>query len=272
MMTLRLTAKSLKKFRVKPRLVTEQTAEGGLGEWYVTTVDSINRGNLFMVVMHAPSLYSMLVTIEKSMDPGVFTKAVFSSLLQRLLRIEIPADKIAEIMNSHEGRAVYAKTESRSLVAHISTIVKDIDAAVFHTDIYLIDDAIDLTALENRINETPRSVKGSYIWPARTFYESIRSIYPELPKRAPLNLDRIVYNYPIETMMNVFAGKIPEKLAAKVHTSSYDSLVFFDTDEINALLQAVRRPFPRPAGIPENLYTDLEWMLSRQLEKRENRQ
>ena len=64
MLILRFTTKAFKKFSKKPQLIEVDKTEKDFGEWYVNTVDSANRGNLFMLVVHAESLYSILVPVS----------------------------------------------------------------------------------------------------------------------------------------------------------------------------------------------------------------
>ena len=181
MLILRSTTKAFKKFSKKPQLIEIDKSEKDFGEWYVNTVDLVNQGNLFIAVMHAESLYTMLVLIEKRMDATEFVHAVFANILMRILRIEVPKNHAEKILKSYDSQAIYAKTKSRSLVANLSTIIKDINAIMeYHPDI-TYNNEIDLARLEYKINESPRTLNGKYVWPLKEFYRSIRCLRPELP-------------------------------------------------------------------------------------------
>jgi len=84
--------------------------------------------------MHAESLYTMLLPIEQNMDLSNFVHTVFTNLMLRMLRLEIPQESAEQIMKSYNGQAIFAKTKSRSLVGNLTNILKDIEAMLEYCD------------------------------------------------------------------------------------------------------------------------------------------
>ncbi len=267
MMILRCTTKAFQKIGKRPQLVEVDKADNDFGEWYINTVDSVNRGNLFMVAMHADSLYSMFIPIEKNVDLSKYVHTVFANLLLRILRLEVPTNNAEQIMASYNGEAIFTKTNSRSLVSYLTTIVKEIGAIMQRPEDFVQGDKLNLTLLEHRINDTPRSLKKNTIWPLNTFYKCIRQFCPELPVRRTLPFDYFGWSYP-EKFMQVFNG-IDENLMLKVKASSLEAEVLFSLEEARTLVEAVEDSQQHSSDIPEQLYTDILRMLRFQVQKLE---
>ena len=271
MMILRFTTKAFQKFGKKPQLVEVDKADKDLGEWYVNTINSVNQGNLFMAVMHAESLYAMLVPIEKNMDSADFVHTVFANLLLRILRLEVPRKNAEQIMNSYNSHAIFVKTKSRSLVANLSTIIKDIDAIMECPVRFVRGNKLDLTRLEHEINDAPRSLKGKTVWPVNDFYKCIQKLCPELPVRQSLPLKYSAMSNP-EKLMDIFKDKISEDLALKVKASSLGAEVLFSVEEARTLLEAVHDSQQQSSEVLKKIYTDLSRMLSFQVQKLEKQE
>ncbi len=271
MMILRFTTKAFLKFGKKSQLVEVDKADKDFGEWYVNTINSVNQGNLFMAVMHAESLYTMLSPIEKNMDLSDFVHTVFANLLLRILRLEVPRKNAEQIMNSYNGHAIFTKTKSRSLVANLSTIIKDIDAIMECPVKFVRGNELDLTRLEHEINDAPRSLKGKNVWPVNDLYKCMRKLCPELPVRQSLPLKYSAMSNP-EKLIDIFKGKISEDLALKVKASLLGAEVLFSVEEARTLLEAVHDSQQQPLDVPENIYTTLSRMLKFQIQKLEKQQ
>ena len=265
MLILRFTTKAFKKFSKKPQLIEVDKPEKDFGEWYVNTVDSANRGDLFMPVMHAESLYTMLVPVEKKMDLTDFAHTVFANILIRILRLEVPAQNGQQIMDTYDNHAIYAKTNSRSLVGNLSTVIKEIDAIMEWPEKFVKhSNTLDLVRMEHQLNDTPRSLGGNTVWPINDFYRCIRNFCPELPVRQTLPLHYSSMRNP-EILMDLFDRQVPEHLALKAKASTLEAEVLFDVEETRALLKAVEDSRPT---LPEKLYNDLQRMLGFQVQKR----
>jgi len=265
MMILRFTTKAFKKFGQKPKLIEVDKSENDLGEWYVNTADAFNEGALFMPVMHADSLYTMLLPIEKGMELTNFVHTVFANLMLRMLRLEIPQENTERIMKTYDGQAIFAKTKSRSLVGNLTNVLKDIEAIVEYRDDVAEGNKLDLVRLEYKTNSAPRTLNGKYVWPLEAFYSCIRNLCPKLPLRIPLPLERCS-RHEHTIMMSIFQGRVPEKLLLKVQGASIGAEVLFNYMEVQALLKAVNDSQRQASNIPEKLYTDLNRILSFKLE------
>jgi len=266
MIILRFTTKAFKKFGQKPKLIEVDKTENDFGEWYVNTADSFNKGNLFMPVMHADSLYTMLLPIEKDMELSNFVHTVFANLMLRMLRLEISQENTERIMKSYDGQAIFAKTKSRSLVGNLTNVLKDIEAIVECRDDVSKGNKLDLVRLEYKTNSVPRTLNGQYVWPLEVFYGCIRKMCPELPLRIPLPLESCS-RYEHGIMMSIFQNRVPEKLLLKVEGSSIGAEVLFDYMEVRALLNAVNNSQQQSSDIPENLYADLNRILSFKIQR-----
>ena len=141
MLILRCTTKAFKKFSQKPRLIEVDKTEKDFGEWYVNSVESVNQGDLFMLVMHTESLYSLLVPIEESIEVSDFVHSFFAHMLLCLLQMEIPRKNAEQIVASYNGHAVLAKTNS---VANLAKIVKEIDAIMEWPESFVRGNQLDL--------------------------------------------------------------------------------------------------------------------------------
>ena len=265
MLILRFTTKAFKKFSKKPQLIEVDKTEKDFGEWYVNTVDSANRGNLFMLVVHAESLYSILVPVE-DMDLTNFVHNIFANMLLRLLRLEVPHENAKKIMATYDSQTIYAKTNSRSLVASLSTVIKDIDAIMEWPEKYVKkSNTLDLVHMEHQINDAPRGLGGVTIWPIDEFYQCIRRFCPELPVRKTLPLHYSSMSNP-QILIDLCERQLSEHLALKAKACVLEAEVLFDVEETRAILKAVEDSQNK---LPEQLYTSLHRMLSFQIRKRE---
>ena len=260
-MILRVTTKAFKKFGQKPQLVEVDKSENDFGEWYVNTADSFNKGDLFIPVMHADSLYTMLLPIEKDMGMSNFVHAVFANLMLRLLRIEISQECADRIMKSYNGKAIFTKTTSRSILGNLTNAMKDIEAMVEYRDDVAQGNKLDLVRLEYKTNYTPRTLNGKNVWPLKAFYGCIRKMCSGLPLRIPLPIER--YSRQEDVIMRaIFQDRIPEKLLLKVQGAAVGAEVLFNYMEVQALLKAVNGSQQQSSNIPERLYSDLTRILS----------
>ena len=266
MMILRFTTKAFKKFGQKPKLIEVDKTENDFGDWYVNTADAFNKGDLFMPVMHADSLYTMLLPIEKGMGLTNFVHTVFANLMLRMLRLEIPQENTERIMKSYDGQAIFAKTKSRSLVGNLTNVLKDIEAIIEYCDDVAKGNKLDLVRLEYKTNSAPRTLNGKYIWPLEAFYSCIRNLYPELPLRIPLPLERCS-RHEHGIMMSIFQGRVPEKLLLKIEGSSLGAEVLFDYMEVRALLSVVNDSQQQSSDIPKDLYADLNRVFSFKIQR-----
>lgn len=266
MIILRFTTKAFKKFGQKPKSIEVDKSENDFGEWYVNTADYFNEGNLFMPVMHADSLYTMLLPIVKNMELNNFVHTFFTNLMLRMLRLEIPQKNIEQIMKLYNDNAIFAKTKSRSLVGNLANVLKDIEAMVEYCDDVAEGDNLDIVRLEYKINNSPRTLNGKYVWPLKTFYNCIRRMCPELPRRIPLPLERCSMHEHAATTV-IFQGRVPEKLLLKIEGATLGAEVLFNYMEVRALLFAVNGSPQKSSEIHENLYTDLNRILSLNLQK-----
>jgi hypothetical protein len=266
MMILRCTTKAFQKFGKQPQLIECDRTEKDFGQWYVNTVDSVKRGNLFTVAMHADSLYAMLVPIEKGMGSVDYLHTIFANLLLRLLLLEVPRNNAEQIMNSYNSQAVFAKTNSRNLVAHLATIIKDIDARLEYPEDLVKGNQLELTRLENDINDIPRTFQSGHVWPLDAFYKCIRTSCPELPFRKSLPFKHQAMGQP-EMLMDIFDGRLSEKLAVKIKASSQGAGVLFCAEEVRTILTAVEDSHRHPQNIPGKIYDDLLRMLTLQVQK-----
>lgn len=265
MLILRFTTKAFKKFSKTPQLIEVDKTDKDFGEWYVNTVDSANRGNLFMLVVHAESLYTMLVPVQ-DMDLTNFVHNVFANILLRMLRLEVPPENAHKIMATYDEQAIYAKTNSRSLVASLSTVIKDIDAIMEWPEKYVKKgNRLDLVHMEHQINDTPRGLGGVTIWPIDEFYRRIRRFCPELPVRQTLPLQYSSMRNP-QGLIDLCDRNLPEHLALKAKASILEGEVLFDAEETRTILKAVE---DSQNTLPKQQYTDLQRMLSFQARKRE---
>ena len=237
-MILRLTTKVFKKFKQKPVFVEVDKSENDLGEWYINTADSFNSGNLFMPVMHADSLYTMLLPVDKDMSMNDFVHTVFANLMIRMIRIEVPRENTEQIMKLYGDHVAFSKTNSKSLLGNLNNILHDIDAIVhYHEDVAKRNN-INMARLEYRLNATPRTLNGENVWPLKAFYSSIRKLCTELPHRIPLPLNLIAMRTPEQTV-KIFKDKVPEKLLLKISGSSYGAEVLFNQLELQLMLKVV---------------------------------
>lgn len=265
MLILRFTTKAFKKFSKNPQLIEVDKTEKDFGEWYVNTVDSANQGNLFMLVVHTESLYSMLVPVE-GMDLTNFVHNVFANILLRMLRLEVPPEHAHKIMATYDGQAIYAKTNSRNLVANLSIIIKEIDAIMEWPERFVkCSNTLDLVHMEHHINDAPRGLGGVTIWPINEFYGCIRRFCPELPVRRTLPLHHSLMRNP-QIFIDLCERQLPEHIALKAKASVLEGEVLFDLEETRTILKAVE---DSKNTLPEQLYTDLHRMLSFQAQKRE---
>ncbi len=265
MLILRCTTKAFKKFSQKPRLIEFDKAEKDFGQWYVNSVESVNQGDLFMLVMHTESLYSLLVPIEESIEVSDFVHSFFAHMLLCLLQVEIPRKNAEQIVASYNGHAVLAKTNSKSLVANLATIVKEIDAIMEWPESFVRGNQLDLTRLGHRINDVPRGLDGKTVWPLNAFYSCIRKFCPELPIRQTLPLESIGLSKP-QKVMAIFDGQFSKHLTMKVKASIFGADVLFDIEETRTILKAVDKS---QSKMSETLFVNLKRMLRYQLEKRQ---
>jgi hypothetical protein len=265
MMILRSTTKAFKRFGQKPQSVEIDNQEIDFGEWYVNTADSFNKGNLFMPVMHAESLYAMLLPIDKGMVVSNFIHSVFANLMLRMLRLEIPQECADRIVRSYNGHAVLAKTTSRSVVGNLNIAIQEIEAMVDYCDDITRGNKLDLAQLEHRTNDSPRKLNGKTVWPLDVFYDCIRKICPELPLRTPLPFGRYSSQENV-IMRTIFQDRIPENLLLKVEGATSEAEVLFNSMEVKALLKAVNDSQQQQSDIPEKFYADLNRILSFKLQ------
>lgn len=241
MLILRFTIKAFKKFSQTPRLVEVDSQDQDLGEWYVNTIDWVNQGELIMAVMHAKSLYAMLLPIEKGMQIDSFIHSVYAAILIRMLRLEIPREKAENILSLYGDSAILAKSNSRSLTASLSTVIKDLEVLLEYPHKSTKDGSniLDLARIESNLNETPRTMNKKYIWPLRAFYNSINRLCPGLPARMPLPLELYSQKASVE-LCRLFDTYLSDGLAIKAKASMFGGEVLFSVEEIDSIMSAVK--------------------------------
>lgn len=265
MLILRLTTKVFKKFKQKPVFIEVDKAENDLGEWYINTADSFNSGNLFMPVMHADSLYTMLLPVEKDMSMNDFVHTVYANMMIRMLRIEVPRENTERIMKLYGDQVAFSKTNSKSLLGNLNNILQDIDAIVHYRDDVAKGNNLNMARLEYRVNDTPRNLNGKNVWPLKAFYGCIRKLCPELPHRIPLPLD-FVTKRDSEKTVEIFKDRVPEKLLLKISGSACGAEVLFNQLEVQMMLKVVNG-----SDAFKDLSSELKRILNFKLEEFENR-
>lgn len=100
MLILRCTAKVLKKVGGKPRAIEVGAAQPTFGEWYVNTVDFINRGDL-LACMHCESLYILFVPLERKATAEQMVTGLQSRLLARLIELETPPQAAHRVLATY---------------------------------------------------------------------------------------------------------------------------------------------------------------------------
>lgn len=264
MLILRFTTKAFKKFKQTPKLIEVDKSEKDFGEWYVNTADSFNRGNLFMTVMHADSLYTMLIPIEKNMNPSNFVHTIFGNLMLRMLRIEIPQENTERIVKLYGDQAAFSKTTSKKLLGNLNNILQDIEAIVEYCDDVKKKSYLDMARLECRVNAAPRTLNGKYVWPLERFYSCIRKFCPELPHRMTLPL----YHYRNSDLLTkIFKDRVPEILFIKIEGSASGAEVLFNQQEVQLMLKVIDDSESIFSDTYGKLYSDLKRMLSFNLKK-----
>jgi len=262
-MILRFTTKAFNKFKQKPRLIEVDKSENDFGEWYVNTADSFNRGNLFMPVMHADSLYTMLIPIEKNISPSDFVHAFFATLMLRMLRIEIPRENTERIVKLYGDQAAFSKTKSKKLLGNLNNILQDIETIVEYCDDVKKKSYLDLAHLEYRVNAAPRTLNGKNIWPLEAFYSCIRKLCPELPHRMALPLSR----RSSDLLTKIFKDRVPEILFLKIKGSASGTEVLFNRLEVQLMLNVVDDSEGIFSDTYEKSYSDLKRTLDFNLQK-----
>ncbi|WP_169852937.1 DUF6933 domain-containing protein [Anaerohalosphaera lusitana] len=259
-----MTNKAFKKLGEKPQPVEVDEVQGSFDEWYVNTADFFNDGNLFMPVMHADSLYTMLVPIEKDMETDDFVSKVLANLMYRMLRLEIPREHAQRVMQTYGGEAILTKTKSRKTLGTLTRTGGDIRHTAEYGDGIITGKRVDLGQLESFANQTPRNLNDGYVWPLEEFYSCIRRFCPELPLRITLALGSCSWRKHSATM-SVFQGRISERLYTKAKAACLDAEVLFDRSETEALLKAAHDSHESSSDIPNDVYATLSQMLSYRL-------
>ncbi len=255
MLVLRCTTKVFKKIGGKPRAIEVSTAEPNFGEWYVNTVDFINRGNLLLACMHVESLYTLMVPIQPKVTAEQLVSGLQGRLLTRLIELETPPDAAKRILASYGGSAILVKTTDRKVMGHLNSALQDMDCLLGAPSSGLWDgDKLLGPRIEHRLNSTPRGISGKDVtWALPAFWKCVRRLCPDLPARAPLSLDAVRDRHSLDQAGRVLHEHLPGYLAGKLYVNLQEVDVLYTAEELRTLADAL------------DLSTSLRTALSKQL-------
>ncbi len=255
MLVLRCTTKAFKKIGGKPRSIEVSTTEPTFGEWYVNTVDFLNRSDLLLACMHAESLYVLFVPIGPKVTAEQLVTGLQARLLGRLLELETPPDAAKRVVASYRGSAILAKTTDRRIMGHFNSALGNMDCMLGMPRSGLWDGNKLLgPRVEHRLNYTPRGVTGkNVIWPLPSFWQSARRLCPELPARAPLGLVYLQNRDELRQAGHVLYDHLPERLAGKLYATFQEVDVLYTVEELQTLADALDRLPALRNGLPAQI-------------------
>ena len=255
MLVLRCTAKVFKRLSAKPQAVEVTTAGPTFGEWYVNTVDFINRGDL-LACMHVESLYLLFVPIGPKATAKELVAGLGSRLLTRLIELETPAQAAERVLASYRDSAVLSKSSDRRIAGHMNSALHEFEGMLNYPHLRLREGNRLLgPRIEHRLNTTPRGLAGKdVIWPLAVFWQCVRRLCPELPARASLHVLPVHDEDELSRIGAILHDHLPERLAAKLHAGFQDVDVLCSADELQTIADALENCPAFREGLPENHY------------------
>jgi hypothetical protein len=257
MLVLRCTAKVFKKLGGKPRAIEITSAQPTFGEWYVNTVDFINRGDL-LACMHCESLYILFVPLERKATAEQLVTGLQSRLLTRLIELETPPQAAHRVIATYQNSAVLSKASDRRVAGHLNSAIQDLGHILDIPHLHLTEgNTLIGPRIEHRLNTTPRGVTGNNtIWPLSEFWECVRTMCPELPARTTISLFPVHDKNALQRVGDVLHDNLPERLAGKLYAGFQDVDVLYSADELRIIADALdNRPAFRD-GLPPEQYFD----------------
>ena len=255
MLVLRCTTKVFKKIAGKPRTIEVSAAQPTFGEWYVNTVDFINRGDL-LACMHVESLYVLFVPVGPKATAEQLVAGLQSRLLARLVELETPVQAAHHVLASYQDSAVLSKASDRRIAGHMNSALQDLGHILDIPQLRLRDGNKLLgPRIEHRLNSTPRGLAGkNVIWPLTAFWQCVRNLCPELPARTSISLMPVHDRKALRQVGDVLYSNLPDRLAGKLYAGFQDVDVLYSAEELRAIAEAMdKRPALRD-GLPQDQY------------------
>jgi hypothetical protein len=257
MLVLRCTTKVFKKVGGKPRAIEVSTARPTFGEWYVNTVDFINRGDL-LACMHVESLYLLFVPVGPKATAEQLVTGLQSRLLMRLGELETPPQTANRILATYQNSAVLSKASNRRVAGHLNSALQDLGHILDIPHLHLREgNKLIGPRIEHRLNSTPRGLAGkNTIWPLSAFWQCVRKVCPEVPARTGISLFPIHDRNALRRVGGLLYDNLPDHLAGKLYAGFQDVDVLYSADELRTIADALdNRPFFRE-GLPPEQYID----------------
>ena len=257
MLVLRCTTKVFKKTGGTPRAIEVSTAKLTFGEWYVNTVDFINRGDL-LACMHVESLYVLFVPVGPKTTAEQLVAGLQSRLLTRLIELETPAQAAHRVLAIYGGSAVLSKASDRRIAGHMNSALQDLGHILDIPHLHLREgNKLMGPRIEHRLNSTPRGLADkNTIWPLSAFWQCVRKVCPELPVRTGINLLPVHDKNALRRIGDLLYGHLPDHLAGKLYAGFQDVDVLYSADELRTIADALdNRPSFRE-GLPPEQYID----------------
>lgn len=253
MLVLRCTTKVFKKIAGKPRTIEVSAAGPTFGEWYVNTVDFINRGDL-LACMHVESLYILFVPVGPRATAEQLVAGLQSRLLARLAELEAPVQAAHRVLTSYQDSAVLSKASDRRIAGHMNSALQDLGHILEIPQLRLCDGNKLLgPRIEHRLNSTPRGVTGkNVIWPLTAFWQCVRNLCPELPARTSINLMPVHDRNALRQVGDVLYNNLSERLAGKLYASFQDVDVLYSAEDMRAISKAMAERAALREGLPQD--------------------
>ena len=257
MLVLRCTAKVFKKLGSTPRAIEVSAARPTFGEWYVNTVDFINRGDL-LACMHVESLYVLFVPVGPKATAEQLVTGLQSRLLSRLGELETPPQAAHRVLATYGGSAVLSKASDRQVAGHLNSALQDLGHILDIPHLHLREgNKLIGPRIEHRLNSTPRGLaKKNTIWPLSEFWRSVRRMCPELPTRIGINLLPVHDKDALRRVGDVLYDNLPEHVAGKLYAGFQDVDVLYSADELRAIADALDNHPAFRDGLPPEQYID----------------
>lgn len=240
-----------------PRAIEVSTTQPTFGEWYVNTVNFINRGDL-LACMHVESLYVLFVPVGPKATAEQLVTGLQSRLLLRFRELETPPQAAHRILATYQNSAVLSKASDRRVAGHLNSALQDLGHILDIPHLHLREgNKLIGPRIEHRLNSTPRGLAGkNTIWPLSAFWQCVRKMCPELPARTGIHLFPIHDKNALRRIGDVLYDSLPERLAGKLYAGFQDVDVLYSSDELQTIADALdNRPAFRE-GLPPEQYID----------------
>lgn len=243
MLVLRCTNKVFKKLGIKPRASEVHTNEPTFGQWYVNTVDFLKQGHMLLACMHVPSLYMLLVPIDRKVTIEQAAQGLQTRLLTRLIELQTPPDAAKRILATYGDSVSLAKATDRKIMGHLNSALGDMEYFLGIPDMGLWDgDRLLGPCLEHRLNITPRGLSSKqYVVPLTDFWRSVRQVCPQLPPKGHLNLCCMLSKHELQHYGDVLHEHLPERLAGKLYADLQRVDVLYTINELQTLADALEQ-------------------------------